>query len=72
MMTELVLFTEEECNWLLDHATDFQESTISYSWERDPMVCAIMKKKVDKPFEIPQQHLYSGEKYNKRRDRKEI
>ena len=31
------------------------------SWERDPMVCAIMKKKVDKPFEIPQQHLYSGE-----------
>ena len=32
-----------------------------HTTERDPMVCAIMKKKVDKPFEIPQQHLYSGE-----------
>ena len=31
------------------------------SWERDPMVCAIIQKKVDAPFEIPQQHLYSGE-----------
>lgn len=31
------------------------------SWERDPMVVAIMKKKNNNKFQIPQQHLYSGE-----------
>ena len=39
------------------YRNDFQLDT----WERDPMVCAIIKKNVDAPFEIPQQHLYSGE-----------
>jgi hypothetical protein len=35
-MKELVLFTEEECKWLLSHATDYHESVISYDWERTP------------------------------------
>ena len=31
------------------------------SWERDPMVVAIMQKVDHKEFEMPQQHLYSGD-----------
>jgi hypothetical protein len=30
-------------------------------WERDPMVVAIMKRKTDAEFEMPQQHLYAGD-----------
>ncbi len=36
---------------------DFQLGT----WERDPMVVAIMKKKNNNAFQIPQQELYAGE-----------
>lgn len=55
-MTELVLFTEEECNWLLDHATDFQESTISYSWGRDPKLTRIKndKERISEQCELGQ------------------
>lgn len=31
------------------------------TWERDPMVVAIMQKVNDNEFEMPQQHLYAGE-----------
>ena len=36
---------------------DFQLDT----WERDPMVVAIMKKKNSNEFQIPQQELYAGD-----------
>lgn len=31
------------------------------AWQSDPMVCAVFEKIVDKPFEIPIQHLYGGD-----------
>lgn len=31
------------------------------SWQRDPMVAAIMQKVDDKEFEMPQQHVYAGD-----------
>lgn len=44
-MKELVLFTEEECNWLLGHATDYRESTVSYDWNRSPELSDIINER---------------------------
>lgn len=34
MFEEKILFTAEECKWLLDHATEYVDSTVSYDFER--------------------------------------
>lgn len=55
-MDELVLFTEEECNWLLDHATEYHESTVSYDWERTPELTRIKndKERISEQCELGQ------------------
>lgn len=43
-MEQKVLFTEEECNWLLSHATVFEQSTVSYDGERTPELTRIVNE----------------------------
>ena len=35
-MLEKVLFTKDECEWILTHAKEYHTSTVSYDFERDP------------------------------------
>lgn len=45
MFTEKILFTEQECNWLLDHATEYAESTVSYDFERNESLTRVPNPK---------------------------
>lgn len=42
---EKILFTAEECDWLLQHATEYVDSTVSYDFERDPNLTSIPNAK---------------------------
>lgn len=55
-MEEKRLFTEDECNWLLDHATEFHQSTISYDWNRTPELTRIVndKERISEQCELGQ------------------
>ena len=55
-MEEQLLFTEEECNWLLDHATDYHDSTVSYDWNRTPELQRIKndKERISEQCELGQ------------------
>jgi hypothetical protein len=55
-MEELVLFTEEECKWLLDQATDYRTSLMSYGWNRTPELSGIKndKERISEQCELGQ------------------
>lgn len=45
MVQEKILFTKEDCQWLLDHALEYVESTVSYDFERTKSLTRIANPK---------------------------
>jgi len=42
MVKQKVLFSKEECEWILSHATEYHTSTVSYDFERDKNLTRVL------------------------------